>query len=61
MLTFLVYNLLRSKNQLSKYSVSDFLFHLKYIHKVKVNNLWLTSEISGKTIKLLTSLDLHIT
>ena len=61
MLTFLVYNLLRSKNQLSKYSVADFLAHMKYVHKIKVNNQWLTSEISGKTIKLLTCLDLHIT
>lgn len=61
MLAFLIYNLLRSGNQLSTYSISDFIFHLKYIHKVKVNNSWLTSEISGKTIKLLTSLDLHIT
>ncbi len=61
MLSYKLLNLLRDKKLLSKYSVSDLIFHFKYIHKVKVNNQWVTSEISGKTSKLLTSLDLHIT
>lgn len=61
MLSYKLYDLLRSAGLLSKFSVDDFIYHLKYIHKVKVNSSWLTSEISAKTLKLLTSLKVHIT
>jgi transposase len=61
MLNYKVYNLLRSNNLLSQYSVSDLISHLKYIFKVKVDSEWLTSEISAKTTKLLLTLNLHIT
>ena len=61
MLSYNLYNLLHDKKLLSKYSVSDFIYHLKYIHKIKANNQWLTAEVSAKTVKLLTSLNLHIT
>lgn len=61
MLVHILYNRLRVKKKLSAYSVSDFIFHLKYIHKIKINNSWFTSEISGKTQKLLADLDLPIT
>ena len=46
---------------LSKYSVQDFIMHLKYIQRLKINGFWVTGEISGKTQKLLDALDIHIT
>lgn len=61
MLNYKVYNLLESNNLLSKYSVSDFLLHLKYIFKIKVNDTWFTSEITNKTKKLLEMVGVHIT
>ena len=36
MLVHILYNRLRVKKKLSAYSVSDFIFHLKYIHKIKI-------------------------
>lgn len=61
MLNYKIYNLLRIHNLLSKFSVSDFLSHLKYIFKVKTDTQWLSTEISAKTSKLLSLLGLHIT
>ena len=61
MLNYKIYNLLRMHNLLSKYSVSDFIYHLKYVFKVKADSQWLTTEISAKTSKLLSALGLHIT
>lgn len=61
MLSYKLYDLLRFTGLLSIFSVDDFIYHLKYIHKVKVKSCWLTSEISAKTLKLLTSLKMHIT
>ena len=61
MLNYKIYNLLRINKLLSKYSVSDFISHLKYIFKVKADSQWFTTEISAKTSKLLSDLNLHIT
>lgn len=61
MLVYAIYARLKSADLLSKYSVSDFLIHLKYIHAVKINSSWVTGEISGKTQKLLNALKVHIT
>lgn len=61
MLVYAIYTRLKSADLLSKYSVSDFLIHLKYIHAVKMNSSWVTGEISGKTQKLLAALKIHIT
>ena len=61
LLNYKVYNRLRDKNQLAKFSVADFLSHLKSIFKVKVNNSWSLSETTKKTRQLLDCLDLHIT
>jgi len=61
MLNYKIYNLLRTNDLLPKYSISDFIQHLKYIYKIKAGAQWLTSEISGKTSKMLTALNLHIT
>jgi len=61
MLHYKIYNLLREKELLSKFSVADFLSHLKYIFKIKAGQQWLTSEISTKTADLLEALELRIT
>ena len=61
MLHYKLYNLLREKKLLAKFSVADFLSHLKYIFKIKAGSQWLTSEISTKTAELLKALDVHIT
>ena len=61
MLVYAIYTRLKSADLLSKYSVSDFLIHLKYIHAVKMNSSWITGEIPGKTQKLLDALKIHIT
>lgn len=56
-----IYSLLKTNKLISKYSVTDLIEHLKYIHKIKINQQWSTSEINKKTNDLLQSLDLHIT
>jgi len=61
MLNYKIYNLLREKNMLSKFSVSDFLSHLKYIFKVKINGSWIITEYTKKTKNFLDQLGLHIT
>ena len=60
LLAYLVYQKLRSTDLLSKFSIADFLSHLKYIHRIKTKGSWVLSEISGKTKKLLKALDLDI-
>ena len=60
LLAYLVYSKLHNANLLSKFSISDFLSHLKYIHKINMKNSWVLSEISGKTQKLLDALSLSI-
>ena len=61
MLNYKVYNLLRRKNLLSKFSVADFFSHLKYVFKVKINDSWHLSEVTKKTRDFLKELELHIT
>ena len=60
LLLYLVYSRLRAAKLLSKFSVEDFVVHLKYIHKIKIKNAWVLSEISGKTQKLLNALGVSI-
>jgi len=60
-LNYKIYNLLRRKELLAKFSVADFISHLKYIFKVKINNTWCLSEATKKTRDFLKKLDLHIT
>ena len=60
LLAYLVYTRLRTANLLSKFSITDFISHLKYIHKIKIQNSWVLSEISGKTQELLDALRLSI-
>jgi len=60
LLAYLIYDRLRASKLLSKFSIADFIAHLKYIHKIKIKNSWVLSEISGKTQKLLDALGLSI-
>ena len=61
LLCYKLYNLLREKKLLSRFSVTDLITHLKYIHKIRVSDVWETSEISKKTIALLSELGIAIT
>ena len=61
LLVYMIYARLRNADLLAKFSVEDFICHLKYIHRIKINSSWALSEISGKTQKLLDKLGLHIT
>jgi len=61
MLNYKIYNLLRTNDLLAKYSISDFIQHLKYIYKIKTDTQWLTSEVSSKTSTMLSALKMHIT
>ena len=61
MLVYEIYTKLREAKLLSKYSVRDFIIHLKYIQRIKINSSWITGEISLKTQNLLDSIDIHIT
>ena len=61
MLNYKIYKLLREKKMLSKFSVADFLSHLKYIFKAKINGTWTTTESTKKTKGFLEKLGLHIT
>jgi transposase len=60
-LCYKIYSILKSAKLLNQYSVADFLQHLKYIYKVKVNDEWNTSTIGKKTAALLAKLNLDIT
>jgi transposase len=61
MLNYKIYNLLREKKQLSNFSVADFLSHLKYIFKVKINDTWYLSETTRKTRVFLDKININIT
>ena len=44
-LVYEIYSRLKSADLLSKYSVQDFIMHLKYIQRLKINSSWVTGEI----------------
>lgn len=56
-----ILKLLMQKELLSKFSIKDFLMHLSYIKKIKIDGLWLLAEITEKTKRLLHKLDYSIT
>ena len=60
MLVYEIYSRLKTADILGKFSVQDFIIHLKYIQRIKINSSWVTGEISAKTQKLLDALDIHI-
>jgi len=61
LLNYKIYNLLREKKLLAIFSVADFIAHLKYIFKVKINGDWHISEVTKKTKHFLDSIGFHIT
>jgi transposase len=61
MLLYKIYALLKKNDMLSKLSVTDILEHLKYIFMLKIKNEWKLSEISKKTVKIMDSINYHIT
>ncbi len=61
LLYYEIYNLLRDRGLLSKYSPMDVLVHLSRIHRLKVKNRWITSEIPKKSRVIAEKLGLHIT
>ena len=61
LLTYLIYDRLRTADLLSKFSIQDFIAHLKYIHILKIKNSWVLSEVSGKTQKFLDAIAIPIT
>jgi transposase len=61
LLCYKIYALLKCKDIISQFSIADFLSSLKYICKIKLSGVWLTSEITKKTAALISKLDLHIT
>jgi transposase len=61
LLCYKIYSLLKSKELISQYSIADFLSHLKYISKIKIDGIWKTSEITKKTAALISKMNLHIT
>jgi len=46
---------------LSTFSVADFLSHLKYIFRVKINDAWYLSETTKKSREFLKTVNIHIT
>ena len=61
LLYYKIYNLLVDKKALNKYSIKDVLLYLERVHKLKIDNTWITSEIPKKTANLLEKLEIHIT
>jgi len=60
-LCYKIYNLLRNKKLIAKYSIADFLDNLKYISKVCINGVWFTSEITKRTKSILEDFGTPIT
>ena len=56
-----IYNLLIEKDLLKKYSPKDVLLHLLIVHKIKIGDNWVTSEIPRKTKQIIGRLDRCIT
>lgn len=56
-----IYGLLIQKELLRKYSPKDVLMHLSKIHKLKIKDKWITSEIPKKSRKIIEKLDMPIT
>ena len=46
---------------LKKYSPRDVLLHLSRIHKLKVNDEWVTSKIPKKSREIIDKFDIPIT
>ena len=60
MLLYRIYNILRKKDLLSRYSPRDVIEHLGRVHKLKAADEWKMSEIPKKSRKIIEDLELHI-
>lgn len=61
LLHYKTYGLLLQKELLQKYSPKDVLMHLSRIHKLKIKDRWITSEIPKKSKTLIEKLGMSIT
>lgn len=61
LLYYKIYNMLVDRGLLKKYSPMDVLISLSRIHKLKLGDEWVISEIPKKTNQILEKLDPHIT
>ena len=61
MLVYRAYFIIKKAGFASEFSVQDLITHLKYIQRLKINNSWVSGEISSKTQKLLDKLQIHVT
>jgi hypothetical protein len=60
LLYYKIYNLLLNNDLLGRYSPKDVLTHLARVHKLKIGDEWVTSEIPKKTRLIVEKLDLPI-
>jgi len=60
LLYYRIYNLLSENSLLKKYSPSDVLLHLSRLHKIRIEDQWVTSEIPKKTRALIDKLKIPI-
>jgi hypothetical protein len=55
-----IYNALVGASLLKSYSPKDVLLHLSRMHKLKIGEEWVPSEVPKKTREIIEELDLHI-
>jgi transposase len=60
MLYYRLYNLLKEKDLLNKYSPKDILLSLSLIHKVRINRTWQLAEVTSKTEQLIKKLGITV-
>ena len=60
MMHYRIYNILRKKDLLSRYSPRDVIERLERVRKLKVGDEWKTSEIPKKSRKIIEDLEMHI-
>lgn len=58
---YIIYNLLKNNDQLKKYSVNDFVTHLKEIKKVRINGQWHVEPIIKASKAMLAKMKISIT
>jgi len=58
---YIIYNLLQKNEQLKKYSVNDFVTHLKEIKKVRINDKWYIEPIIKASQTMLKKMKIPIT
>ncbi|CEG13373.1 conserved hypothetical protein [groundwater metagenome] len=56
-----IYNLLVNKKMLKNNSPKDILMHFSRVHKLKIGDKWVTSEIPKKIKKVIESVGVPIT